>query len=270
MARSALSWRELMMSSQITRRLKPEEEEILRKREELAIVRAALAERELELVDLRRQLAAFEGRYLRQVGTLYAELDGWKARIADLKARLDPSAVANVRAEEAREQARQTFEDAHGAASQAPDFTPSPDLKRLFREAAKRIHPDFAKDPDDLERRTRFMGEANRAYEAGDAEALQRILDEYQDGADRVEGEGIGAELIRIIRQISQAKDRVSAIEKDLAALRQSEIGLLKTQAERQEQQGRDLLAELAASVREQIERATDDYEALAKQEKNA
>ena len=73
------------MSSQITRRLKPEEEEILRKREELAVIRAALAERELELVDLRRELAAFEGRYLRQVGSLYAELDEWKARIAELK-----------------------------------------------------------------------------------------------------------------------------------------------------------------------------------------
>jgi hypothetical protein len=258
------------MSSQITRRLKPEEEEILRKREELAVIRAALAERELELVDLRRELAAFEGRYLRQVGALYAELDEWKARIAELQARLDPTVAANVGAEEAREQARQTYEDAHGAASQAPDFTPSPDLKRLFREAAKRIHPDFAKDFADLERRTRFMAEANRAYEAGDAEALQRILDDYHDGADAVEGEGVGAELIRIIRQISQAKERVSAIEKELAALRQSEIALLKKDAEEREQEGRDLLAELAASVKDQIERAKNEYEALAEQEKNA
>ena len=112
------------------------------------------------------------------------------------------------------------------------------------------------------------MAEANRAYEAGDAEALQRILDEYQDGADAVEGEGIGAELIRIIRQISQAKDRVSAIERELAALRQSEIALLKKQAEESEQEGRDLLAELAAAVREQIERTKKEYEALAKQDK--
>jgi chromosome segregation ATPase len=90
------------MSGQITRRLKPEEKEILRKREELAAIRATLAERELELVDLRSQLAAFEGRYLRQVGTLYAELDEWKARISELRARLDPSAAANARAHEAR------------------------------------------------------------------------------------------------------------------------------------------------------------------------
>lgn len=56
------------MSGKITRRLRPEEEEILRKREELAAIPATFAERELELVDLRSQLAAFEGRYLPQVG----------------------------------------------------------------------------------------------------------------------------------------------------------------------------------------------------------
>ena len=36
------------MPGRIIRRLKPEEEEILRKREELAAIRATLAERELD------------------------------------------------------------------------------------------------------------------------------------------------------------------------------------------------------------------------------
>ena len=202
------------------------------------------------------------------MGTLYAELDEWKARIADLQARLDPSAASQTQAEDARKQARQTYEDAHGKASEVPDFRPSPDLKKLFREVAKRVHPDFSKDSVDQERRTRFMTEANRAYEAGDADALQRILDEYQDGPDAVEGEGIGAELIRIIRQISQAKARVAAIEQELAALRQSEIALLKKQAEEREREGRDLLAELATAVREQIDRTKNQYEMLAKKDK--
>jgi hypothetical protein len=255
------------MSGQITRKLKPEEEEILRKREELAAIRAALAERELRLVDFRRQLAAFEGHYLRQVGTLYAELDEWKARISELRARLNPSAPANAQAEEAREQARQTHEDAHGAASRSNDFTPSPELRRRFRDVAKRIHPDFSKDSDDLDRRTRLMADANRAYEAGDAEALQRILDEYQDGADAIEGEGIAAELIRVIRQISLARERVTAIDQELAALRQSEIALLQKQAEESEREGRDLLAELAAAVRKQIEIAQEEHNKLAGEE---
>ena len=257
------------MPGSIKRRLKPEEEEILRKREELATIRATLAERELELVDFRSQLAAFEGRYLRQVGTLYAELDEWKARIAELQARLNPSAASKAQANEAREQASHAYEDAHGEASKAHDFAPSPELKRIYREAAKRMHPDFATDAADLERRTRFMAAANHAYETGDAEALQRILDEYEDGAEAVTGEGIGAELIRIIRQISLAKTRLSAIEQELATLRNSEIALLKKQAEEREQEGRDLLAELATAVREQIERAKKKHESLLKQERH-
>ena len=253
------------MSGQITvRRLKPEEEEILRKRDELTAIRATLADLELELVDLRSQLAAFEGRYLRQVGTLYAELDEWNARLSELRARLNPSAESTAQAEEAREQARQTHEHAHGTASEAIDFTPSPELKSLYREVAKRIHPDLAKDAIDLDRRTRFMAEANRAYETGDAETLARILHEYQDGADAVEGEGIGAELIRIIRQISQAKDRVAAIEQELAALNRSEIALLKKESEDGEQAGRDLLAELAIAVGKQIKLANQEYESLS------
>jgi chromosome segregation ATPase len=255
------------MSRPIIRRLKPEEEEVLRKREELAAIRATLAERELELVDLRSQLAAFEGRYLRHVGTLYAELDEWKARISELQARLHPLAASTAQAEEARERARQTYEEAHGEASETNDFTPSPELKRMYREAAKRIHPDLAADPADRGRRTHFMAEANRAYEAGDAEALQRILDEYQDGADALTGEGIGAELIRIIRQISLARTRLSAIEHELATLRESEIALLKKQAEQRGQEGGDLLAELATAVREQIEVARKRHESLAKRE---
>ena len=256
------------MSVQITRRLKPEEEEVLRKREELAAIRTVLAELELELVDFRSQLAAFEGRYLREVGALYAELDDWKARIAELQARLTPSATAKEQAQQAREQARQTHEEAHGKASETRDFKASADLKRLYREVAKLIHPDLAKDSADLARRTRFMAEANCAYGAGDAEALQGILNDYQDGADDLNVEGIGAELIRIIRQISQAKDRVSAIEREMATLRESEIGQLKNQADESEQSGRDLLAELATNIREQIERTKNEYEALSRQDK--
>src|SRR6266446_4914754 len=144
------------MSGKIMRRLKPEEEEALRKREELAAIRATLAERELELLDLRSELAAFEGRYLRQVGTLYAELDEWKARISELQARLNPSTASKAQAEDAREQARQTYEDAHGETSEIHDFKPSPELRMMYREVAKRIHPDFAKDAVDRERRTQF------------------------------------------------------------------------------------------------------------------
>ena len=250
------------MASEIVRHLTPEEEELLRKREELAAVKAALAERELELADFRSQLAVFQGRYMRQVAVLYAELDDWQAKIAELQAKLDGSESVRERAAQAREQARTTYEAAHGEASRAPDFQPSADLRALFREVAKRIHPDFAKDAEDEQRRTRAMAQANEAYSRGDAEALQRILDEYRDGSDSVPGEGIGAELIRLIRQISQAKKRLAAIDKELDELRQSEIALLRQDVESAARDGRNLLEELAAAARDQIVKAKKEYEA--------
>ena len=147
------------MALEIVRKLTPEEEELLRKREELASVRAALAERELELADLRALLKSFEGRYLRQVGVLYAELDEWEAKIAEIEASLKPSATASRRAQQTRKRAEETHEATHGEASKAKDFQPSADLKSLFREAAKRLHPDFAKDEADRQLRTRLMAQ---------------------------------------------------------------------------------------------------------------
>jgi hypothetical protein len=254
------------MASEIVRHLTPEEEELLRKREELAAVRANLAERELELADFRSQLAVFQGRYMRQVGVLYAELDDWQARIAELKAKLDGSEPASERAAQARAQARTTHEAAHGEASKAPDFQPSADLKALFREIAKRIHPDFAKGAEDEQRRTRLMAHANEAYSRGDTEALQRILDEYRDGSDSIPGEGIGPELIRIIRQISQAKKSLAAIQKELSELQQSEIALLRQDVETARKDGRNLFEKLAASVRERIAQAKGEYESLSRE----
>jgi hypothetical protein len=223
-----------------------------------------LAERELELADLRAQLKSFEGRYLRQVGILYAELDDWEAKIAGIEASLKPSATASQRAQETRKQAEETHEAAHGEASKARDFQPSADLKSLFREAAKRVHPDFAKDEADRQLRTRLMAQANVAYSQGNAEVLQRILDEFGNLPESVQGEGVGAELVRIIRQIHQARKNIAAIEIELSSLRASEIAQLKQDAEAAQQEGRDLLAELAADVRKRIVDAKKKHETLA------
>ena len=51
------------------------------------------------------------------------------------------------------------------------------------------------------------------------------------------------------------AKKQESASEHKLAAMRQSENALPKKHAGESRQEGRDLLAELAAAVREQIQR---------------
>ena len=73
---------------------------------------------------------------------------------------------------------------------------------------------------------------------------------------------------MRIIRQIHQAKKNIAAIEQGLSSLRASEIARLRQDVETAKQQGRDLLAELAVTVGEQVVRARKEYEALAEEAK--
>jgi hypothetical protein len=239
------------MTGQITRRLRPEAEELALKHEELADLLTALSDRELELANLRHGLAALEVRYLREVGNLYAELDSWNIKIRELRARRNP-----LRAEEHDQDDDQTGDQTGGCgASTAHSPAPTPELKHLYWNTARRIHPDLAGDPLEQERRTRFMAEANRSYQAADAEALQRILEDFHYG-EAAHGESAGAELLRLIRQIRDGKERLTALDEELSTLRGSEIARLRKDVDVAAQQGRDMLAELSQVICGQIQRA--------------
>src|SRR6266511_1463948 len=127
-------WREQLGSKEITRRLSPEEEELAGKRGELTLLQVQLAERELYFTNLRAELAAFEGLYLRQVGVLYAELDDWNAKLAELAAERGRTEETCSAANQARKQAEQSYAAAHGEAAELQEFIASPELKRLYRE----------------------------------------------------------------------------------------------------------------------------------------
>jgi len=243
----------------------PEDTALRLQREELASTRATLAERELEVADLRTLLKTFEGRYLRQVGVLYADLDDWEARIAEREVSLYDSATARERAAEARRRAGETHDAAYGEAHQAEEIEPTPDLKRLFREVAKRIHPDFARDAEDAAHCTRLMARANQAYSRGDTDTLQRILDDHHETIS-IDGEDTAAELLRIARQIQHALRDIAALDLELANLPTSEIAQLKHDADIAALEGRDLLTELATSIRERIADAQRRYEFLDRQ----
>jgi len=251
------------MSIELVLQPSPDAVALLEKREQLAAVRGTLAERESDLAQLRAQLKSFEGRYLRQVAVLYAELDEWAARIAEREAELYDSEPARRRAEEARKQARETQDAAFGDAREAEEFDPPASLKTLFRDVAKRIHPDFARDEAERTYFTLLMARANEAYSRGDAETLQRLLDDHREinAAGAGEGESAAAELLRISRQIRHAERDIARLEYERDGLISSEIAQLHLDAEAAAKEHRDLLSELAAGLREQIAEAERRFE---------
>jgi chromosome segregation ATPase len=241
------------MSAEIILQQSPDQIALIERREQLAAVRSALAERESELAQLRAQLRTFEGRYLRQVGVLYAELDDLEARIAEREVELYDSDSARNRAEEARRQAQETHDAAFTAAHEAEEFDPPPSLKTLFREVARRIHPDFARDDAEQKHFTLLMARANQAYSRGDTSTLQRLLDDHLEINAFIDGEGAAAELARITRQIQHAERDIATLEAERHTLLASEIAQLHLEAEAAAREHRDLLTELATNLREQV-----------------
>lgn len=233
----------------------PEEQELIRKLSELAELEEKWVQHELDLATLQAELNAFESIYLRIVGVRLAELDEIEAQIAETKARLKPKDnKMQEHAAHARNKA-QCSAEATGISQELKKekFKPSEKLKKLYREVAKSLHPDLAEDEKERLRREKLMAEANRAYEDGDEAKLRAILDEWESSPESVKGEGVAAELVRVIRKISQIKKRLRSIRIELTQLRKSDLYKLKRNAEKAEDKGRDLLSELAAQVDEDI-----------------
>jgi hypothetical protein len=241
------------MPAEIILQPSPNIDGLAEKRERLAAVRATLAEREADIALIRGQLKVFEVRYLQRVGVLYAELDEIAARITEREVDLYDSDSARRRAQEARQRAQETHEAAFGADREPEEFDPSPSLKTLFREVAKRIHPDFASDEAEQKHFTLLMTRANHAYSCGDAETLQRLLDDHLEVNASVADEGDGLALLRLVRQIQHVERDIAALDREQQTLLGSEIGQLYTDAEAASHEDRDLLAELGASLRERI-----------------
>jgi hypothetical protein len=256
------------VSSKIHIHPRPEEDELRVKQAELESFERDLIEKELQLTGLRVELAAFERVYLKTVGVLYAELDEIEARIAELNARRNTS---NADLQDTARRARRKATESHSAVGEialhvGKTSKPSPELKSLYREVARRIHPDLAADEADKVRRQHFMARANRAYEEGDETSLKAILEEYESSPDTVVGQGVGAELVRAIRKIAQIKRRFSEIEVELAVFMQQELMELKNRVEEGKKQGRAILTEIATAVRLRIGEARTELDELSRE----
>jgi DnaJ-domain-containing protein 1 len=216
------------MSNQLVLQLSPEDEELQRQSAELANLETELVQGELDLATLHAGLQSFEREYQQVVGTRYTELDRIEEQIAEYIAYIESS----------------------------KNFTPSEDIKKLYREVAKRIHPDLTTNPAEKARRQELMVEANQAYEAGDMEGLRAILYKWESHPESVKGEGVAADLVRVIRKLAQCRERLREIKQEMKSVQETELYSLKYQAELAKEDGQDLLAVMAQELDEQIKEA--------------
>ncbi len=250
--------------------LTPEEIELDKKRKVLERLKDRLATDEEVMAEIRAELEQFETNYKMQVGRLYAELDEIDAQIAEEEVKLNPEdAEIKRRAEEARERAAESAASTDAAEEAAENCTfkwqPTTEAKKAYHSLAKMIHPDLALNAEERERRHTLMAELNKAYEAGDQNKLNKLVDDYRDSPDLVIGDSIGDDLVRAIRQIFQVKNRLKELRIERLTAELSELYMLKTKIRDEQLEGRNLLDQMAERTRSHILKAKRRLENLRK-----
>jgi hypothetical protein len=199
-------------------------------------LRDRLAELEAEHATLRAELAAFESDYLRAVGIVMAELHDLEARILALVAVRTGTPGDAAAADAAREKARETT-TAIRSIPPPPAPPPTEDLKTLFREAAKRMHPDLVQDADGRMHAEAFMKRLNDAYRDGDGEAIANLVRQWET-SPYARGSPAG-ESDRLLRAA------VADAQRRLEDARATELARLMERSLAASMEGRDLLLEL-------------------------
>ena len=215
---------------------------------------STLAEREAALEAFKAELRELQDAYLDKMGA-------WQAQLAELDA-----AVAQEEIAAGLRPAERPDEDDDDETGQDADPSPEPracasrpaptaDLRRIFRDVAKAIHPDLSPNDPARYRRHSLMAEANRAYANRDEDRLRLILRAWERSADLLPEDGTDA-LARVHRQIAEIDARLVAIEMEFAELRRSAIWQLKIKIDDARAQGWDLFAEMVMHIKREISRA--------------
>jgi len=198
---------------------------------ELARMRDRLAEIEAEYAMLEAELAVFQADYTREVVTVLAQLHDVEARILALTG--DPAEAG-----EARERARRTTAAA-SALAPPPEPVPPASLKRLFRDAAKRMHPDLAPTAEAREHAEAFMKRLNDAYRAADGEVIADLVRQWDASPFAPGSEEDG------VRRVAAVQAAMTRAQRRLDELRDSELARMMERAMASAAAGEDHIATL-------------------------
>jgi hypothetical protein len=220
----------------------------------LTELEALLGERSADAAQAQADLAAFRIRYRAEVGLLHEELDRLELELAEAELGEISKRVAEAGGPEPPPAAARP--------EPQPRLT-SDTVRRLFRDVAKAIHPDLARDEVARDRRHSLMIEANRAYAVGDEEQLRAILQAWQRSPEAVQGTDQEAMRLRIVRRIAQIEEQLEGLASALAAVKESALWKLKVMVDDEAAKGQDLIKDMVRRLKRDILVTTNRLDAL-------
>lgn len=249
---------------------------------EVSAAREQLAQLEQEHADLVMDLRDFELRYQARISPLEAEFEAVKLHIAEYNLRIEllryhgrslaPSqleAEVEWRLRTQRQQAESIETEAQAAQSSwssaarhQPDPAANLDLKQIYRELAKRLHPDLAQDPGQRAVRSQRMAQVNDLYARYQLDALRQIFRDVTIDQAHLQ-ENVEQRRLRLNYEYTQVAGSIRRVKAEIAEIERGRLMQLKIEYALQKARGRDMLAEVADSVHAQLQSAQNELNEL-------
>ncbi|MFJ3749702.1 J domain-containing protein [Streptomyces rubiginosohelvolus] len=202
------------------------------------VAEQALIEFEIAVETFRVEVENFSRLHHQKLGPMYARLDELDALIAEARAAKTGDPEDERKAREARavvmpmpgvDELFHDWMDTDGLSPEAAAMLteqpvrppkrvrPSEEARRLYRELARKAHPDLAPDEMERQRRDEFIARVNAAYGRGDVELLKELVAEWEAGpvqpsAPLSESE----ELYARLEWLSRRKELLTVLAKEL------------------------------------------------------
>ncbi len=255
-------------------------EKLARLRTELTRVQDELIDAETELADQMADIRAFETEFEARVGFLMTQLAALEGEVNDYLDRIQQrrnESVFGSQYRSADEQFRRTWQQSTKPAAAPPPPPPSADekvqLKKLYRQLARRFHPDLAVSEADRLYRTEKMSGINDAYAARSLTELLVFAAEMETtGAEPVEARPgqTEADMVQALeKEIRRCRRRIREIDLEMQNLHNRASVELALERKMVQRNGRDLLAEIAADLERKIARKTVERDMIKSQFNN-
>ncbi|QES35276.1 hypothetical protein DEJ48_19270 [Streptomyces venezuelae] len=198
----------------------------------------ALIEYEIALETFRVEVENFSRLHHQKLGPMYARLDELDAQIAEATAARTGDPEDRRKADEARarvmpmpgvEELFHGWMDGDGLYPEAAAMLteqsvrppqrvrPGEEARKLYRELARKAHPDLAQEEGERQRREEFITRVNAAYARGDEAMLRELSEEWAAGPVPVEQRLTRSEeLYARLEWLAQRKELLTVLAKEL------------------------------------------------------
>ncbi len=237
--------------------------------EEFAQAEAELNGQMADIKRLERRIQLRLGRLIEKLARIEDEVDRYQIELMRYRSPDREALEAGYLPVE--EQYRRVWGVPEGKSAPEPEQLGSMDkkqFKRLYRQLARRFHPDLARDQGDRDIRTERMAALNEAYEAGSLIELVALANEpAEDSIARTETAGTDTEMVKVLeKEIARLRRQTLLLQNEIENLHNLPLVQLSLEVKIASRNGRDLLAELAADLKDRIARKSAERDFLKTQ----